>query len=208
MSASITFSTGISANGVSINAQSTVTISGETVVLANPDVPPAVEGTLSARTNDTSGTLTMSTGHGITTGQRVDLYWTLSGVDYKCYGATVGTVSGNSVPIASVAGGDALPVANTTIYVGKCVEVPFSFDADTLDAIVWTAGIVGGYIVLNDGTYNLEPKYLAAGSSDYWHTSIGTVNPLAGELPTVAYLSHRDTSYTASDLKVAGLITA
>lgn len=70
----------------------------------------AKAGTLSTRSSDTAGTLTLAADHGITDGEVIDIYWD-GGV---CYGATVGTVSGTSVPFTG-ASGDVLPIATTAI---------------------------------------------------------------------------------------------
>ena len=59
-------------------------------------VQPAKTGTLSTRTSTTVGTLTMAGGHGITTGVLIDLFWS-GGSRAR---VTVGSVSGNSVPIS------------------------------------------------------------------------------------------------------------
>lgn len=121
-----------------------LTISGASVTIAHAltresegvggheiPVPPAAAGTLTTRTDNQTGTLTMSdAGHGITTGAVIDLYWEGG----ARYGITVGTVSGTSVPIgADDSGhGNNLPVATTPIT--AMIPVPFNcaFDAAEL----------------------------------------------------------------------------
>lgn len=85
----------------------------------------AKAGTLSARTGNTTGTLTLSTGHGITTGDVVDLYWS-GGFRYN---VTVGTVSGNSVPLSDSGGGDNLPALNAAVTICKVKGLQADFDA-------------------------------------------------------------------------------
>src|SRR4051794_23760974 len=80
---------------------------------ANPysvDLPAAKTGQLTTHTDNTTGTLTMAGGHGITTGARLDVYWT--GGSRR--GVTVGTVATNSVPFSGGAG-DNLPLVNTNV---------------------------------------------------------------------------------------------
>lgn len=72
-----------------------------------------VAGTLSARTGDSVGTLTI-TGHGISTGQGVDVYWN-SGSNARI-GCVAGTVSGDNIPITSGAG-DVLPASSTSVFI-------------------------------------------------------------------------------------------
>lgn len=75
-----------------------------------PELAAAKTGTLTTRTSDTAGTLTMTTGHGFTDGQVIDIYW----ADGRCSKATIGTVATNSVPFTG-ATGDVLPIATTAI---------------------------------------------------------------------------------------------
>lgn len=71
-------------------------------------------GTLTTRTSDSVGTLTMDSGHGITTGQGLDLYW--DDGDGARIGMVVGTVSGDSVPVSGGAG-FVLPSASTSVFI-------------------------------------------------------------------------------------------
>ena len=93
MAANVTFQ--VSAYG-SIPASGIVatTIEGEASLTARPTVPAAKEATLTTRTNNTSGTLTMTTGHGLVTGDRVDLYWdNPDGTEGQAFGAVLGSVA-------------------------------------------------------------------------------------------------------------------
>lgn len=214
MAVKITFNTSFSGNGISVFGSDSIEIEGEVGLYAAPTLPIAQSAVLTTRTNDTSGSLTMAdSGHGVTTGSRVDLYWTHTDGSLKqAYGAVVGTVAGTTVPIASVAGGDVLPAATTTIYVGITVNVPFDFDAANMTAITVTAGLSRGFAILHDGTYDLPiptaspAGYLGANDSFYWHDELGTTNPLDGEAPTTLYLSHGDITRSITDKKVAVLI--
>lgn len=168
-----------------VNSQQSVAVSDSSGLTANPTIPVAQPGTLTARTNNTSGTITMNTAnHGITNAQRVDLYWNGG----QAYGAVVGTVSGNSVPIASIAGGTALVANNSAITVGIPQSTDFSFTGNNLTALVYVAQ-QAGWFVLSDGTNNLNPQYVNGGQSYNWYTNSGVTNPLASTLPTVAWMS-------------------
>lgn len=82
-------------------------------------------GTLSTRTDNNTGTLTMAGGHGITTGAKIDIYWA-GGVQYN---VTVGTVSVNSVPF-DLGVGDNLPSASTAIIACVRTQVNINLDGD------------------------------------------------------------------------------
>jgi len=93
-------------------------------------VPVGYAGTLTTRTDANTGTATLGAGHGISTGDNVDLYWA-GGVQYD---VTVGTVSGTSVPF-DLGIGDDLPSASTALVVSKRVQVNAEIDGDNLELL-------------------------------------------------------------------------
>jgi hypothetical protein len=83
-------------------------------VTAGRLVPHAAIGTLTTRTDDETGTLTMDeAAHGIETGNIINLSWATGARNT----ITVGTVSGTSVPIGAddEGTGDDLPIATTEV---------------------------------------------------------------------------------------------
>ena len=71
-----------------------------------PQLPAAKAGTLSARTDDNTGVVTLAAGHGLEVGDVVDVYWSGSG-NYR-YGMDVTVVDGNDVTVDGGAGADNL----------------------------------------------------------------------------------------------------
>lgn len=112
-------------NGVAI--QRTVQRTVEGVGGREVTLPAAKAGTLTTRTSASVGTLTMSGGHGITTGMTVDLYWD-GGSRYQ---VLVGTVSGNSVPFTIGTGFD-LPAQDTAVVICEQQQINIGIDADNL----------------------------------------------------------------------------
>src|SRR6185369_12276008 len=111
------------------------TISGEGgLAPLEVSVPAGKAGTLTTRTDNDTGTATLGAGHGILTGDRVDVYW----IGGHRYGMTVGTVAGTSVPL-DLGAGDNLPTAATAIVVCKANNYPFAFTGNNLDAIALAA---------------------------------------------------------------------
>jgi hypothetical protein len=195
MAATQTFTTS-SYGSMPVSGTTSDVITGESTLSAMPDVPAAWAGALTTRTNDTSGTITMDDAdHTISTGARVDIYWSGG----QCYGAVVGTVAGTAVPIVSVTGGTVFPAAATDVIVCETVEVPLSFDGDNMKAVAASAGSARSYFVMNNGTYDLNPQYLAAGGFYFWHNALADTNPLAGELPTKVFISHADVDRTINN---------
>jgi hypothetical protein len=120
---------GVSGAGGNISQQFSRTADGG--ILRNVAIPAAKAGQLTTRTDNDTGTLTMGAGHGITTGQIVDIYWNVGGVPGRRYGVTVGTVSGNSVPI-DLGSGDNLPANNSAVTVSPQITVVIDIDGDNL----------------------------------------------------------------------------
>lgn len=164
--------------------------------LATPwsvDVAPAKAGTLATRTNGTDGSLTMANGHGITTGARLDIYW----AGGSCYGATVGSVSGNTVPFTGAAG-DALPSASTAITAMVPTSEPVTLTGNNAVAIGANCP-AGGRVVFaasNNSAIYAVPERSATNPSYVWVSTDGGTNPLAGGSVAKVFLSHGSTTLT------------
>lgn len=170
-------------------------VTGNDVGTTTADLSAAKTGTLTTRTTSTAGTLTMTTGHGITDGQRLDIFWSTG----ACYGATVGTVSTNSVPFTG-AQGTVLPIATTAIT----AQVP------TVRTVVVTgnnATAIQAYstLVTGDGYANIViaqsdattiVAYQLSGSlpSTSWDGTGVATNPLAGVSVGKVYYAQGTTS--------------
>lgn len=135
-------------------------------------VPAAKTGTLTTRTTDTTGTLTMTTGHGFVTGDKIDLYWTGG----RRLNVSCGTVVGDSVPISG-GSGDILPTQGTAITAMKQVTVDTDFDGAKLKIIGMTSsarGRVGFY----EATTEEVSVDLAANEAWLWWEGGSGTNPL------------------------------
>ncbi len=171
-------------------------LSSDGAIMKDPSLAAAKTGTLTTRTSDTAGTLTMSSGHGITDGQVIDIYWSTGQVT----SATVGTVATNSVPFTG-ATGPVLPAAATAVTVMVQQSEAFSFlDANLAGLFVGAGGAAcsatfktsGGTIV---GTVRVNAA--ASGSTnnkDYiWDDGDGSDIPVSDDVATV-HLTHGDSA--------------
>ena len=113
--------TNISIGGISVQSSVTRTEAGQ--IGHEVALPAGKAGTLTTRTSDTVGDATLATGHGIETGDLVDVYWE-GGVRY---GVTVGTVSGLAVPLTDSGAGDVLPADETPIVIGLVTVIDTDF---------------------------------------------------------------------------------
>ncbi len=182
---------------------STITVGGQTIsgavtrldateIGSSPVSPLAAAkaGTLTTRTDNNTGTLTMATGHGITTGQKIDLYW-VGGVQRNI---TVGTVSVNSVPI-DLGVGDNLPIATTAIV--ACVQTVLDLNVAAADIALVAVGMSrrGTVQFLKDDDTVIKIVTLGAAdalattspSAESWHwaVSLGDATPFSDDVGKV-----------------------
>ncbi len=182
----------------------TVTADGE--VYKNPSLPAAKIGALTTRTSDSVGTLTMNTGHGISTGNRLDLYWLdpTTGLAKSRYGITVGTVAVDSVPITSGAG-DVLPLDETAItaMVPQLEALPVV--TASMQSLVVACPYPANAIIRDVTPVVLAPIFIEGSTDTYvWDSANGIANPLADDAVDV-YLSH-GYSGSAATVLVSALV--
>jgi hypothetical protein len=164
----------------------------------------AKTGSLTTRTSDTVGELTMTVGHGITTGARLDIYWTENGVNGVRRGVVVGTVATNQVPFSGGAG-DILPTAATAVKAMVPTLVEMRFDGDDIVALAVAADARAIFVFTTAAAPTVELASFVidpAGTMQGWNSGSGSTNPLAGDVPERLYMSHGD-SAAARTLKAA-----
>lgn len=195
MPTTLTISENTSVLGLTFPSKTTVTADG--AILKTPTVAAAKVGQLTTRTDANTGTLTMAANHGITTGARLDLYWTGG----KRRGITVGTVSVNSVPF-DLGSGDDLPTNLTAITAMVPTEEEFIVDGDDVSAIALYSDKAGQIVFCE--TDDTEVKAYSVGGSVggaqsvFWTADRDPVNPLASGDITKVYFSHGTSSASAS----------
>ncbi len=196
MAARITGNASIAGKSFPRNAN----LTAEATLAREVTLPVAKMGQLTTRTDSNTGTLTMVTGHGITTGAKVDIYWVEAGVRGSRRGVTVGTVATDSVPI-DLGSGDNLPTNLTAVTVQVADPETFALVGD--NCVAYAIYMEGpGTVVFLDGS-NAELDFhvsLADGAWSFvWDNLNGFTSPLAGD--TVASLritqSESDTAHTA-----------
>lgn len=173
------------------NYQKSVSVDADNVLRTKKTVAAAVAGQLTTRTDNTTGTLTMNAGHGITTGARLDIYWNVGGVAGHRRGVTVGTVSVNSVPF-SLGAGDNLPVnlTNITAMIPTFEDVVIT--GDNVQYYAFYAQRAPALIVFTDsGGVEKGAEFVSLdGAAAIWYLGNGVTNPLAGDAVTRLYYSH------------------
>ncbi len=159
-------------------------------------------GQLTTRGSNTAGTLTMTTGHGFTTGVRLDIYW-VGGVRR---GVTVGTVSVDSVPF-TLGAGDNLPDNLTAVVAMIPAAYVLTFTGDNCkfaDGSNPTVARVSFVFTQSDSTLifgvTINTGLSATGDCWSWNYSSGTTNPFAGVTNGKVYMSHDSTTVTQTPL--------
>lgn len=203
--ATITHAQSISGGGVTIQPLA-ITRTNSGAIGLEETASAAKTGTLSTRTDNTTGTLTMDSGHGLTTGNTIDLYWS-GGVRY---GVTVGTVSTNSVPISAGAG-DNLPTATTAITAVVQQSVNLAIDGDETDilAIIFettdSSLRTAAHIQFRDAAADeIAEIDFVTNVPQVWDIAGGSANPFTGDPITNLKVSQGNSTTTAT-LKIIGV---
>lgn len=179
---------GVSASVGGLGVSSTITREAEGQIGQEPLLPAAKVGSLTTRTDDDEGSLTLSSSHGIETADIIDIYWDGG----RRYNVVVGTVAGNVVPFSGGAG-DNLPSEDTAVTVSKQKSIDMDVDGDLISMIVASCEKVAHLGFYEDSTLKLSVDVPATEFWAWW-SSGATSNPLAGVTITEVRASQGDTS--------------
>ena len=128
----------LSVQGGGISVQQSVTRNGDLTVAAQVTLPAGKSGTLTTRTDDNTGQLTVASGHGITASDTVDVYWSGG----RRYGVDVTAVASTTIDI-DLGSGDNLPAAATAVVVCKQVVANVMIDGDNAKLVVVNFAVPG-----------------------------------------------------------------
>jgi hypothetical protein len=191
-----TLSTTAQVGGITI--QGTLSKTADSHMAYNPSLPAGKAGSLTTRTDNDTGVATLSAGHGIITGDKVDVYWS-GGMRY----GMEATVSGNEVTIDAGAGAN-LPAESTPLVVTKQVVQDFVFDGDCVQLIAMLATRRCHVDFVDAGGVSLFERELAADTPWAWAADTGVTTPITGNAVAQLKVSNGD-SAAVCDLKVAVL---
>lgn len=201
---SLTVNTSVSGDGVALGRAKTRT--GDAVHRWSIALPAAKAGSLTTRTDASTGTVTMSSAsHGITTAAVVDLYWDGG----RRYGVTVGTVAGTAVPFSGGAGDD-LPSASTSLTVSEQVVATCNIDGDNVQVLGLfhelpdsDSGKASAQFV-DSGAATIAQVDLDATKAVAYDVAGGETNPFTGN-PIVSVRASNGSSDNAGTLSIVSL---
>lgn len=170
--------------------QKTDVIESESAWPFEVTLAPAKTGVLSVRTDDDTGTVTMTTGHGFVTSDLVDIYW-----DGGSRRGMTATVTGDSV-VLDGGSGDNLPIATTALTAMKPdLQIGSVVGANVVGIEIYSEQKGGFRLVYDDtGDVTLLGDEIAAGSIYSWFDGVDGDNPVDGQTIIKIYLSHSDSS--------------
>ena len=170
--------------------ESNATVDTDGRIVRNPSLAAAKSGSLTTRTNNTTGTLTMIAGHGITTGDEFDLYFLKTdGTRGYRLGVTAGTVATNDVPISGGTG-DNLPDDEALVTAMIPSNQELAYDKDDIKAFIFDCSQPAQFAV-----YDATDTLLFSGSVDGtgdcygWHADSGITSPFTAD-PSYMLVSH------------------
>ncbi len=197
MSVSATIQKTMNLGGKIFNQSGTVT--ADSAIVQEVSVSPGDAGTLSTRTDNDTGVVTVDdSGHAFTISDRVDIYWTGG-----CRrGMAVTNVSGADVSIDGGAG-DNLPTQSTEVTLIEPTLLDIVFSGTNCKAILLHTTKLGQFVFVSSGPTEQYQVELAANKSREWEDANGVDNPITGDSITGVYVSHGDT--VAATMKVGVL---
>jgi hypothetical protein len=197
---------GISLQGASLSMQKTVVHESDNPLGYDPEIPAGIAGTLSTRTDNDTGIVTVASGHGVTADDTIDLYSSAGVLIRKDMDVT--GVTGTTISI-DLGTGSNLPTLNDPVIVSKQKTVNTAFDGDALKIFGVCLEIPGthtskGRVLFEDADADdiadIELTANVPLISDIEH---GQANPVTGDPIVVARVSNGST--TAGVLKIIAM---
>jgi len=189
--------------GLSITGETSRT--DEATAGVNTSLSAASTGTLSTRTDDDTGVVAAATGHGISTSDKVAVYWTESGVTGMRYGMTA-TVSGDNITVDG-GSGDNLPTQDNAVTIHKEETYAVAFDGDDMSMVAARCDAWGHVRFETSVPATLKAVELEAGRVWHWADSGEETRPITGTAVAQVTASQSGSSGTAN-LKVKALLNA
>jgi hypothetical protein len=153
--------------------KSEATYEGEGSLNLSTELPAAKAGELTTRTDDNTGVVTLSQGHGLSSGT-FDVYWGTTGCRY----GMTGTVNANALAL-DLGAGDVLPAEHTLVTVAKQVTIVAPLTGNLLVAMAVHCKKRGHVDLKSSAPASLLAINLAANRAWTWANDLDVENLLA-----------------------------
>jgi hypothetical protein len=179
-----TYGVSLSAGGLSISKS--INRTGDHPNPYEVTLPVGTAGTLSTRTDDDTGVITVAS-HSLIVGDKVNVFWNGG----KRYGMTVSAQTATTITVGTgvgeVGAGDNFPAASTAVVITKQVVINTAIDGDNIEIIGIVAEAVDqnstakAHIDFQDsGGARIEAFDLEANIPQVYDIAGGAVNPFTG----------------------------
>ena len=197
------------AYGVSLGSiGQNVVRSGDARIDLEVTLPAGKAGTLTTRTDANTGIVTVSSGHGITISDTVDVYWSGG----RRYGVDVTAQDSTTISI-DLGSGDDLPTVSTAIVIVKQVAFNQAIDGDNLKIIGVSYEVAGasGYgcrvTFFDSADDTIAGLDLDANVPNVVDVEGGQTNPYTGD-PITDGVASNGSATEAATLKIQGIYDA
>jgi len=179
--------------GIPISGKHTYDPTGQ-IALSPAALTAAKAGTLTTRTDDDTGVITLTAGHGITDSDIVAVFWTggfRTLMTVTAYDATTVSIDGGS--------GTVLPADESAVTIAKAVSIDTDFIGNLVARMAAKADYRCAFDFLDGSGASLAQVEVATDGFWLWFAALGT-NPLAGD--TVASVKAFSGTTVASTLNI------
>lgn len=196
--------------GISLGSISrSITRTGDSKIEAEIALPAGTAGTLSTRTDDNTGVITV-TSHSITTSDTVDVYWSGG----RRYGVDVTAQTSTTISI-DLGAGDNLPSSSTAVVIVKQVPFNLALDGDNAKIVGFSyelaADTSDGYgcrvTLLDSADDTITGLDLDAFVPNVCDIEGGATNLYTGDPITDGVASNGSSTYAAT-LKIQAIVDA
>jgi hypothetical protein len=167
------------------------TFAGDVSLAVSAAMAAGSAGTLSTRTSAVAGVVTLEAGHGLVTGDVIDISWDAG----ERLGVTA-TVSVNDITFSGGSGDD-LPAKDYAIVASKPQNVDCRFDGSDVAFIAATATAKATVRWLDASGTAILTATLAANAVYEWNENLAATNPLDGESIARVTVSNHSSSAAA-----------
>ena len=182
-----TLYTNISVAGISGTGVQTRT--GEGAIAQDPTLAAGITGTLSTRTSDTAGTLTVAEGHGVEQNDVIFIFWD----DGWCYEAVAGVTTGTTIPFTD-AKGDVLPTEDSEVVCSVETIINTDFDGDDVQMLALLSTQRAGAVFEDAGDDVIVAMELLASEPFAWAANTAIANPITGDAIDEIHVANGGTS--------------